>query len=244
MQAKENINGNRLLSTHHVFRQYVNVGILFVGRVTFRMERHRVAQQLNDFFKRVRALDRLGRNDRLHVPWIRDKLLAQIDRLEREGSTRVLLLRQPTQVGRQSNLRFGFLFAVAKVVVRQNCHHDSTLVAQRNLEGFARVVELLRIAPAHARRLLLLGGLIDVRQTDVLLFALAQVGCEHHGARGSGPVARVQSRIVLGEVGVSRVAKDAFHKVQVGDASSGNEKAHFQALFGRNPRDFGAHQRT
>ena len=47
---------------------------------------------------------------------------------------------------------------------RQNHHHDTTFIAQSNLERLSSVIELIRIGPVHASLDLLLSGIFDVGQ--------------------------------------------------------------------------------
>lgn len=133
---------------------------------------------------------------------------------------------------------------LTKIVVCENGHHDTTFVAQSNLERLSSIVELIGVSPAHAFLLLLLGGILDIGQSQILLLTLTEVRCKHDASSGACPMGRVKTCVVLGEVGISSVSKDGFDKIEVGDASSRHEEANFQALLRNDSGNFRADQRT
>ena len=142
--------------------------------------------------------------------------LTQVVAREGDGTARVLLLDQPQEVGRVADLGLDLLLAVAEVVVRDHCDDDAPLVAGTRLERRTVVVALVRGSPAHAVAALALGGVVEVRQPELLLGEARQVGGEDHEAGVSGPGLGIERRVVLREVRIAAVAEDPLDEIEVG----------------------------
>ena len=84
----------------------------------------------------------------------------------------MFLLRKTKEVGRKSDLRLDLFFAVTKIVVCNHRDHTALFIAAGELEGAAIIVELILILPAHAITHLTLGGLAEMRQTEILFLQL------------------------------------------------------------------------
>lgn len=155
-----------------------------------------------------------------------------------------LFFRQSCNIGGQSNLGLHFLFAVSEIVIGKNGDHDSTLIAACNFEWLATIVKLVRIGPAHASGLLVVGGIGNVWKTQVFLQALTKVGRQDDASSSTSPVGRIESSVVFGERGISSVSKNGFDEIKVGNASSWNKESDFQSLFGTDAGHFGTSQGT
>src|SRR5690606_34360323 len=141
----------------HAFRQDVDVREAYVRRVAFIVHRDTIPKQL----------ERVG--EAMVCPddaFVGEEVRAEAVGGEGQRSPRMLLFCQAPQVGAEADLGFDLLLAVAEIVVREDGHHDTTLISQRDLEGLASVVELMRLRETHTVSFLILGGRGDVWQPE------------------------------------------------------------------------------
>mmetsp|Transcript_31385 Transcript_31385/g.69574 ORF Transcript_31385/g.69574 Transcript_31385/m.69574 type:complete len:210 (-) Transcript_31385:857-1486(-) len=183
----------------HVLWHDVNVGVLLVRGVTVLVNCHRIAQKLHGIREAMVGVDDSG---------IGVEVATKTVRLEGKGTAGVLLLGQTEHVRAKTDLGLDFLLTVAKVVVGKDGYHNTPLVTEGNLERTALVVELKLISPAHARGLLCLGGLANVRQAQILLTEGAKMRSKNDAAGRTGPVVNVKGRIILGKMRITGIAKD------------------------------------
>ena len=160
------------------------------------------------------------------------------------GTTGVLLLGQSEEVRGVGDLGLDLLLAVAEVVVGDNGEDDSGLVTGAQLERLALVVELRLVGPAHAVATLAVGGLVDVRQTEVDLADEIEVRGQDDAAAVAGPSRGLQSGVVGGQQRVPGIAENTFDEVEVGDQTAGSEEAGLHATFGDEARDPRHHEGT
>ena len=156
----------------------------------------------------------------------------------------MLFLRATKEIGGHGDLGLHFLLAVAEVVVGDDRHHHAALVAGADLERLAPVVNLGRVAPAHAVAHLALRGVVAVREAERLLGCGGQVWGEDDQTRVPGPAQRVERRVVLGELGIAGIAEDAFDKVEIGDHRAGHDEPRFHAAFAGMARHADGDQRA
>src|SRR5580658_5719910 len=93
------------------------------------------------------------------------ELLAQIVTSENQRASGVFLFAIAQQVRGIADLGFHLLFAIPKIIVRDNRDNDAAFVAAGELEGSAVVVEFILLAPAHAVAALPFRRLVPVRQS-------------------------------------------------------------------------------
>ena len=134
-----------------VLRDVADVGEKTVDRVTLRPD-------LDGFPQQFHGLGEPARHVQRQV--FRRDLLGEVVAGEDERAARVLLLGIAEKVGRHAQLGFDLLLAVAEVVVRNNRHHDTVLVARGDLECRAVVVEFVPRFPTHAVAALALAGFV------------------------------------------------------------------------------------
>ncbi len=136
----------------------------------------------------------------------------------------MLLLGVAEQVRGVGDLGLDLLLAVAEVVVGDDGHDDAASVPRTDLEGAAAVVALVLLLPAHPVSLLPVGGLAGVGQPELLLRHPGQVRRQDDAAGVAGPGLRGEGRVVLGEVGVARIAEDALDEVEVRDQTARDDE--------------------
>ena len=152
------------------------------------------------------------------------KALSKIETRKYESTAGMLLLCEAVEIGSITDLGFDLLFAIPKVVVRNESDHDSILIPTGKLEGGSIVVALVLRFPAHPVLLLLLRGLRDVRQAHILLFHRGEVRRENDAPRMPRPVLDIETSIVLRQKGISCVAKNRFHEIEITDEVARHEK--------------------
>ena len=91
----------------------MNVAELVVGGISLGMKGHRITQEFHGLLEGMRVLSSLLRDNRLHIAGIGNKVFAQVDGLEGQGTTGVFLFGETENVGTQTNLRLDFLLAVS-----------------------------------------------------------------------------------------------------------------------------------
>ncbi len=99
-----------------------------------------------------------------------------------------------------------------------------------DLEGRAVVVELVRIAPAHAVAALAFGGPVEVRQAEASFFDSDEMRREDHAAGVAGPVGDVERGVVFGQMRIAAVAEDRFDEIEIADQAAGSEEADLHRL--------------
>src|SRR5664279_5388164 len=90
------------------------------------------------------------------------EFLAQVISGENQRATRVFLLAQAVKVRRVADLRLDLLFAITKIIVRDDRYNHAGLVAAGELERLAVVVKFPLVLPAHAVAALAFGGLVPM----------------------------------------------------------------------------------
>ena len=98
------------------------------------------------------------------------ELLAQHVGGKGERAAGMLFLAHAEEIRRVADLRLDLFLAIAVIVVGEDRHHDAAMVARRELEGRAAVVDLVFVTPAHAVAALPFGRGIVMRQAHVFLF--------------------------------------------------------------------------
>ena len=171
-------------------------------------------------------------------------LAAQVVPGEDQGPAGMLLLDESQEVGRVADLGLHLLLAVAEIVVGNQRDDDPGGIAGGELEGVAVVVEFTRVVPAHPVATLPFGGLVPVWQADLLLGQAVEMGSEDHAPGVSAPVLGIQARVVLGEHGISGVAEDALHEVEVRDQGTGHKESDLHALLRGDSRHLRADDRA
>ena len=144
---------------------------------------------------------------------------------ESDCAAGVLFLGEPEEIGGKADLRFHFLFAVAVIIVREDGDHHAAMIAGADFEGRAFVVEIFRIAPAHAVAALALGGLIEMRQAERGFLHADKMRRENHAAGVAGPVGDVESGVVFGQMRIAAIAEDRFDEIEIADEAAGREEA-------------------
>ncbi len=185
---------------------------------------------------------------RLHVPQLRvagDGLLegvrlaglrredpAEVEAREGQCAAGVLLLDEAEEVRRVGDLCLDFLLAVAEVVVGDDGDDDATLVADAQLEGGAAVVELVLVLPALAVSALTLGGVVKVREAEILLLQPREMRREDDGAGVAGPRRGIEGRVVVRQEGVAGVAEDSLDEIEVGKQRRRREEPDLHGALG------------
>ena len=141
---------------------------------------------------------------------------AQIVISEDQGSAGVLFLDQSEEVGRKTNLGFDLFFAVTEVVIRDERHDDPGGIPRGQFEGVSVVVELSRVAPAHAVSTLTLAGLVLMRKSDFFFGEPIEVRSQNHASGMSTPMLGIEGGVIFREQRVSGIAEDALDEVEVG----------------------------
>lgn len=91
----------------------MNIFKALVGGVSLGMDGDRVTQELHGFLKGVRVFVSPFRHNRLHVTRVGLEMFTQVDSLEGQRTAGVFFFGETENVGTQTNLRLGLLFAVA-----------------------------------------------------------------------------------------------------------------------------------
>ena len=200
------------------------MGLLAVKRMTFRLdiEALRIARQHIGKFVVI-----TGGKIRIFEPFVVTP--------ENQRPAGVLFLGQAVEIGRIADLRLDLFLAVAEIIVGDQRDDDAPLVARTNLEGITVVVKFVVALVAHAVAALPLGGVIPMRQPQQMLRHMGQMRRENHAAGVPGPAIGIERGIVLRQIGVSPITKDAFNKIEVRHQSSGNEETDLHAFFGGKP---------
>ena len=212
----------------HILRHVVDFGINTVGGVARRVDLRALPQECDHLGEPV-LLGALEPHE------IRNEPVAQAEGRERQRPAGVLLFGPAEQVRAVPDLGLHFLLAVAEVVVGENGHHHAVHVTRGDLEWPTLVVKLLLVGPAHARGALCLGGVACVREADVLLLQSREMRRQNHAAAVAGPAVHVERGIVGWEIGISGIAEDAFHKIEVRDQPAGDEIPDLRAFSGEIP---------
>ncbi len=159
-------------------------------------------------------------------------------------ATGMLLLGKPEQVRRKTDLGFHFFLAVTKIVVGDDRDHTTVFIAAGELEGTTVIVEFIRILPAHAVAHLPFVGLAEVRQSQILFLQLNEVGRKDDPPGVPRPVSHIQSGVVDWQMRVAPVAKDAFHKIQIGRHGGRRKKTNLERFLLCEPFNCRANDRT
>ena len=216
-----------------VFGDVIDVRKLPVDGIAFGMLLHQVPEQANG----------AGIGGLLQADGpVRVEILSEHVGGERESAAGMLLFAAAVQIGREADLRFHLLFAVAEIVVGDEGHHDAAMVAAGHLEGAAGVIRLVVLLPAHTVAALALGRFAETGQPQILLGNAHQVRRQHDAAGVPGPVQGVECRVVFGKVGIPGVSENAFHEIEVADQAGRREEADLHRFF-RILAGGGTHQR-
>ena len=205
-----------------------------IHRMPLRLALDRVAEQLERLRHGALVFQRQVR---------RVNLLGQVIAGKNKRPAGVFLLGVAEEVGRHAELRFDLLLAVAEVVVRNDRDHHPALVARRDLERRAVVVEFIFRLPAHPVAPLPLGGILPPGQSELRFGQPVEMRGENDAARVAGPMRRVQTGIVFRQIRVARVAEDALDEIQIAHQSAGHEKAHLHRLLGGGTGHFRTNHR-
>ncbi len=155
----------------------------------------------------------------------------------------VLFFANAEQIGGVTDLSLDFLLAIAVIVVGDDRNHHAAAIAAGQFERAAAVIRLVRIAPAHAVAALAFGGLIEMRETQVFLLHAGEMRRQDDAAGMPAPMDGIERRVVFGQVGISAVAENAFHEIEIADQAGGREEAGLHGPLGIVGR-CGAHQRA
>ena len=211
-----------------------NVRMVTVDRVTLRMYLDGVAEQLH-------GLGKSARHVQGQIP--HRNLLGQVVARKNERPARMLLLGIAEKIGRHPELRFDLLFAVAKVVVGNDRHHHTALVARRDLESCAVIVNFIRRFPAHPVAPLALGRFAPGRQSELGLGQLVEVRGQDDAAGVPGPMFGVERGIMVREIRITRIAENALDKVEIANQAARHEEAHLHTFLRRHSGHLGADHR-
>mmetsp|Transcript_95280 Transcript_95280/g.264842 ORF Transcript_95280/g.264842 Transcript_95280/m.264842 type:complete len:347 (+) Transcript_95280:1903-2943(+) len=180
---------------HRVLRHVNDVRELVVNGEALRLDdRDQVAKQSHSLLEAVRLRQRTAAIEvvvRAQHPHVRGELAAPAEAGPSQGAPGVLLLGAK-KVGGEAELRLHLLLAIAEVVVRQQRHEQPFAGPDADLEGAPVVVAFVRRLPGHAVAPLALGGVVPLRQAELLLRQLFQVRGEDDAAGVPTPVVYIQ----------------------------------------------------
>ena len=220
---------------HGVFRNVVDLRIAPVDRVALRLALHHIAEQIHPLLE--------GSFLEADGPAGLEILAEHVGR-EGHRAAGVFFLAQAVQVGREADLGFDFLLAVAVIVVGDHRDHHAAVVAAADLEGIPVVIEFVFAFPAHAVAALALGGVALVRQAQRgFLHRPHQVRRQNHATCVAGPVHHVERGVVFGKVRIPRIPEDRFDEVEIAHQAGRREKAYLHGFRGIGS-GCGTHQGT
>ena len=217
-----------------ILRDVKNVRMVTIDRVTLRMHLDGITEQLHGPGKPTRHIQG-------QIP--HRNLLGEVVARKNERTSRMLLLGIAEEIGRHPELRFNLFFAVSEIVVGNNRHHHTALVARRDLESCAIVVDFIRRFPAHPVAPLALGCLVPGRQSKFRLGQLVEVRSQNDAARVPGPMFGIERGIVIREIRITGIAENAFDKVEIANQAARHKKAHLHTFLRRHSRHLGADHR-
>ena len=218
-----------------VFGEVENIGVDFVDSVAFGLQVHEISIPFDDIFETV--VD-------VALELAQGKVLTQVGAGKSDGSTGVFLFGISEEIGGVAELGFDLLFAVAVVIVGNERDHGAAGIARGDFESRTVIVEFVFRFPAHAIVLLPVGGLREVGESQILLLEFGELGCENHASGVAGPVPGIEAGVVFRKVGITAIAENALHKIEIGNEVARCEEANFHAFFLRDPGNSGADDGT
>ena len=225
------------VEVHTDFLRHIDdLRVLSIDAVAFGLQVHQLAAACVQVLERV-----TGRGVSTTVDAV---FLTVVAARKRQCTTGMFLFGHAEQVGRVTQLRLDFFLAVTEIVIRQHGHDHAALVARRQLECLAIIVQFIGGFPAHAVVLLSIGGLADMRQAGILLGHSHQVRGEDHATGRPGPVFHVECRIEFCQVRVAAVAENTLDEIQVADQVTGRQEMYFHGLLRVLPGNFRTYHRA
>ena len=213
------------------FRHVQDLRVLAVDGVALRLHGHALRKEPRHF------LEVMAQLPHMHFAI---EFFAQIPAREDQRATGVLLLAVAEEIRRVTELRFHLFFAVTIIIIRDNRHNHARLVPAGDLKRPAVIVEFILFAPAHAVPPLPLRRLLPGGQSHRFFGRPDQVRGQNHAPGVSGPVFRVQGRIIFRQQGVSPIAKNVFNEIQIAHEVARHKKTHLHRFFWCEAR----HRRT
>src|SRR6516162_2794230 len=155
------------------------------------------------------------------------ELLAEIEAGKNKRPARMLLLAKPVEIGGITELRLYLLFAIAEIVVGDQCYDDAGFVAAGEFKGSAIIIKLSRVVPTHAVAPLAFGGGIPSGEAGFPFCDADEVRRENDAAGVASPMFGAECGIIFGQTGVAGVTEDAFDKIEITDQATRREEADF-----------------